>query len=107
MAKFHENQHYHTKNVIESNNSIEDSLKSRSKRNIDGNLNENTLQIVHNNSWPINFDLQNSTYPPSLLPNVNKSRESVLKKNSASPRIALRTINYPYDIEGKVLGLIN
>jgi hypothetical protein len=109
MSKLHEN--HSTKNISENNlsnsNANDDNIKSR--KMVNSNLNENNTgdnrnirPILHNNNWPISFDLQNSNYPPSLLPNVNKSRESLMKKYSGSPRIALKTINYPYDIEGQV-----
>jgi hypothetical protein len=108
MSKLHEN--HSTKNISENNlsnsNANDDNIKSR--KMVNSNLNENNTgdnrnirPILHNNNWPISFDLQNSNYPPSLLPNVNKSRESLMKKYSGSPRIALKTINYPYDIEGQ------
>ncbi len=115
MANLHDS--HNTKNISEnntSNNTNDGDIKSRSKKNNDGkfvsvNLNENSASdnrnvrpMAHNNNWPISFDLQNSNYPPSLLPNVNKSRDSLMKKYSASPRIALKTINYPYDIERQV-----
>lgn len=120
MAKLHEN--YSTKNISDndsSNNTNDDNIKSRSKKNNDGKMininlkNENNngsknniRPTVNHNNWPISFDLQNSNYPPSLLPNVNKSRESLMKKYSESPRIALKTINYPYDIEKQVSKLL-